>query len=168
MDYVKYVQEFKFLPGSLSALKKLAELPYPIVIITNQAGIGRGLMTEDTLAEIHAVMLQKVNTSGGRIDAIYYCPHHPNDRCTCRKPQPGMLLHAAHDLQLDLSRSFMIGDTEKDLQAAHAAGCYPVFVQTGLGPKNIGLLQYKYQICSELNEVAEWLNKRLPKVSEQL
>jgi D-glycero-D-manno-heptose 1,7-bisphosphate phosphatase len=161
IDYVKSWGEFTFLPGSLQALKALTRLSWPVIVVTNQAGIGRGLMTEQTLLEIHANMLEQIHQAGGRIDAIYYCPHHPDDHCSCRKPLPGMFLRAAQDLRIDLSCSYMIGDTEKDLYAAHAAGCYPVFVESGLVYRHPGHLPFGYHACKDLAAAAAWLEEMI-------
>jgi len=156
-DYVKSIAEFEFLPGATQALKQLNQLPWPIIIITNQAGIGRGIITETRLNEIHAYLLKEVALTGGRIDAIYHCPHTPQQQCSCRKPRPGLFLRAAQDLHIDLSRSFMIGDAEKDLLAAHAAGCYPIFVQTGLSNELPGHLSFPTQSCANLTDAVAWL-----------
>jgi D-glycero-D-manno-heptose 1,7-bisphosphate phosphatase len=94
-----------------------------VIVISNQAGIARGAMTEADLADIHRRMNQEVTQSGGRIEAIYYCPHGWDDGCECRKPKPGMLFQAQREHQLDLSRTPFIGDDERDAEAANAAGC---------------------------------------------
>jgi len=138
--FVKSWDEFEFLPGVLRALQLLAASPYAIVIITNQSAVGRGLLTLRTLDEIHARMVQVIREAGGRIDAIYYCPHHPDVGCMCRKPRPGLLLQAARDLDLCLSRSWLIGDSPRDLQAAAAVGVRAVLVRTGHGDTTLNLL----------------------------
>jgi histidinol-phosphate phosphatase family protein len=119
-QYVARPDEFEWLPGSLDAVRLLREHGYRIVVVSNQAGIGRGALTEADLAEIHSRML---DASGGAIEAIYYCPHDWDAGCECRKPAPGMLFQAQRDLDLDLTRTPFIGDDERDGQAAEAAGC---------------------------------------------
>jgi D-glycero-D-manno-heptose 1,7-bisphosphate phosphatase len=99
-----------------------------VIIVSNQAGIGRGAMSEDDLMVIHRQMVKETEQAGGRIDAIYYCPHDWDEGCECRKPKPGMLFQAQHDFNLDLSRTLFIGDDERDAQAAMAAGCLPALV----------------------------------------
>jgi D-glycero-D-manno-heptose 1,7-bisphosphate phosphatase len=135
-DYVRSLEEVKFLPGSLAALSRLARSPYRIVIVTNQAGIGRGLLTPETVAEINRRLVQEIESAGGRVDGIYVCPHKPDDGCNCRKPQPGLIFQAASDLSVDLARSVLIGDNLSDIQAGKAAGLGQVaLVRTGLGEK---------------------------------
>src|SRR5688572_17665342 len=109
-DHVKSWQEFQFIPGAKSSLVALSKLGLPIVVVTNQAAINRGLASARVVEEIHNQMVAEVEAEGGRIDRVIYCPHRPDEACNCRKPEPGMLLEAAHDLELDLTRSYMIGD----------------------------------------------------------
>ena len=132
-DFVKSWREFEFLPGALDALALLAETPYRVVVLTNQSGVGRGLLTEATLRDMHHRMLDCVRASAGRIDAIYYCPHVPDDRCTCRKPAPGMFLRASADLNIDLTCSWMVGDRLSDVEAAAAAGVRSILISNGVG-----------------------------------
>lgn len=130
-DYVKSIDEFVLLPGALAALGSLAALPVPIIVVTNQSVIGRGIVTRTAVDAIHAHLCFVVRAAGGRIDAIYLCPHHPAERCTCRKPNPGLLVAAAADFQLDLTRCLFIGDSVTDFAAAQAAGCRSVLLRTG-------------------------------------
>ena len=130
-DYVKSWHEFVFLPGALQALRKLATLQWPIIIITNQSAIGRELMTDETVADIHHRMLAAISKAGGRIDGIFVCPHHPRDGCNCRKPLPGLLHHAARSHKIHLPTSYFVGDAVTDLLAAQAAGCRSILVQSG-------------------------------------
>jgi len=132
-DYVKSWAEMRILPGALDALRALARLDWPIVVISNQSAIGRGLTTREAVDNIHARLSQEVVAAGGRIDAFYYCPHRPGEGCDCRKPATGLLLRAAQELKIDLSRSYMVGDAVEDVQAALAAGCKPILVRTGRG-----------------------------------
>jgi D-glycero-D-manno-heptose 1,7-bisphosphate phosphatase len=127
-QYVRRPEEFVWLPGALDALRHLHEAGYLVVVITNQAGVGRGEMTMDDLADVHAAMCRDAAEAGGSIDAIYFCPHDWDDGCACRKPKPGLLFQAQHDHDLDLSRTPFIGDDERDEQAARAAGCPSILV----------------------------------------
>ncbi len=120
-DYVQKVDHFRFATGALNALKKLSQADYKIIIITNQSGIGRKVFKENELKKIHQYMALEVKKSGGRIDAIYYCPHHPNDNCNCRKPKIGMFLKAVKDFNINLSKSWFIGDDQKDVVAGRYA-----------------------------------------------
>ncbi len=122
-EYVRSWADFKWLPGAREALKLLREKGYRVVIVSNQAGIGRGVMTESDLSEIHRQMKEEAEQWGGQIETVYYCPHNWNTGCECRKPNPGLLFQAQKDLHLDLTRTFFIGDDERDHQAAEAAGC---------------------------------------------
>lgn len=132
-DHVKCWSEFRFLSGSLAALTVLARLPYPIVTVTNQAIINRGIVPSTTVEDIHRRMINQVRKTSGRIDGVYYCPHSSEETCDCRKPEPGLLLQAADDLGVDLSRSVFVGDATSDILAGQRAGCATVLVLTGRG-----------------------------------
>ncbi len=132
-DYVRGWEGFRFLPGAVAAIAALHRAGYPVVVVTNQAGIARGRLSAAALDEIHAQMIATIRAGGGDVAAVLHCPHHPQDGCDCRKPQPGMLRRAAAQLDLDLSRSVLVGDHLTDLQAALAAGCRGILVLTGRG-----------------------------------
>jgi D-glycero-D-manno-heptose 1,7-bisphosphate phosphatase len=135
-DYVQRWADVQFIPGVLPALARLKDTPYKIVIISNQAGIGRGIITRQVVEDIQERLIHEIIQAGGRIDGVYVCPHKPEDGCTCRKPRPGLILHAAQDLEIDLRHSMMIGDNLSDVQAGLAAGVGQlVFVRTGVGGK---------------------------------
>jgi len=121
-DYVKSWDEFQFLPEVFEALRILAERGFRVVIITNQSAVNRGLMTLDDLNEIHAKMLEEIRSHGGDIEAIYFCPHRPDEDCGCRKPKPGLVRQAAADLGIDLARSYLVGDSDKDVELARSLG----------------------------------------------
>ena len=130
-DHVKSWSEFRFLPGSLTALRMLADASIPIVGVTNQAIIRRGIVSERDIDGIHRRMLSQIEAASGRIDRMYFCPHRPEEGCDCRKPQPGMLLTASRDLNLDLEKSILIGDAFTDIEAGRQAGCKTVLVLSG-------------------------------------
>jgi D-glycero-D-manno-heptose 1,7-bisphosphate phosphatase len=132
-DYVKSWDEFEFLPGVLEAFRLLAPSPHRVVVVSNQSAVGRGLVSRSTVDKIHASMTEAIRRSGGRIDAVYYCPHRPDENCLCRKPRPGLLLQAAGELGIDLSASWLIGDDLRDLESAEAVGIRPILVRTGHG-----------------------------------
>ena len=121
--YVRSWSEFDWLPGARDALRVLRELGYRVIVVTNQAGIARGALTEEDLLAIHARMQDEAAAAGGGIDAIYWCPHGWDEGCECRKPAPGLLFRAQREHDLDLSRTLVVGDDERDAQAAEAAGC---------------------------------------------
>lgn len=142
-DYVKSWDEVLFIPGVLDALARLSFMPFRIVLITNQSPIGRGILSADQVDAINHRLVAEIEAHGGRVDGVYYCPHHPDDGCACRKPQPGLLYQAAQDLDLDLAHSYLIGDAISDLEAGLAAGCRPIFVLTGRGRQQKPLLQQR-------------------------
>lgn len=131
--YVHAWDDFRFLPGAIESIAALNRAGYPVIVITNQSGVGRGHMTEDDLHTIHRQMVTDIEAGGARIDAVLYCPHHPQAGCDCRKPQPGMLLRAATELNLALETSYFVGDHLTDVQAGLAAGCRPILVLSGRG-----------------------------------
>ncbi len=132
-DYVKSWEEFVFLRGALKALARLAHLDLHIIVITNQSIINRCMVSVDVVEEIHARMVRAIETAGGRIDRVMVCPHRPDEYCACRKPQPGLLLAAAEELNLSLSQSYLIGDAETDMRAGLVVGCRRYLVLTGRG-----------------------------------
>jgi len=133
--YIKSPAEWKPLPGSLEAIAKLTQAGYRVVVATNQSGIGRGLFDMDTLNAIHNKMHQAVQNLGGRIDAVFYCPHPADSSCDCRKPRPGMFIRIGACFNTDLIGVPAIGDSLRDLQAAAAVGAKPILVLTGKGEK---------------------------------
>jgi len=139
--YVCTWGNWEWILGAKEALRLFKEAGYRVIIVSNQAGIARGAMTEEDLAEIHERMEAEVVEAGGRIDAIYYCPHGWDEGCECRKPKPGMLFQAQREFSLDLSRTYFIGDDERDGQAADAAGCPWLLVSD-----EMSLLDYARQL----------------------
>lgn len=133
--YIKSPAEWNPIPGSLEAIAQLTQAGYKVVVATNQSGVGRGLFDMDTLNAIHNKMHRAAQTAGGRIDAIFYCPHTADSSCNCRKPKPGMFERIAACFNHDLSKSFAIGDSLRDLQAAATSGAKPILVLTGKGQK---------------------------------
>ena len=129
--FIKSPAEWKPIPGSLEAIARLTQAGYRVVVASNQSGIDRGLFDMDTLNAIHDKMQRAVKTAGGRIDAIFYCPHSADSNCDCRKPKPGMLLRIADCFSVDLPGVYVVGDSLRDLKAAAAAGAKPVLVLSG-------------------------------------
>lgn len=132
-DHVKSWEEFEFLHGALDALRSLASTPFLIVIVSNQSAIGRHLVSTATVEDIHRRMQNEIVSAGGRVDGVFFCPHRPDEGCSCRKPLPGLLTQASRELGIDLSKSFLVGDSLEDVAAARAAGCTPILVRTGRG-----------------------------------
>lgn len=142
VNYLASPEQVRLIPGAAVAVRKLNAAGVPVVVVTNQAGVARGYFPEERVGEVHAHLSELLAIEGANVDAYYYCPHHGTAGigeyridCECRKPKPGMLLKAAGDLNLDLSRSWMIGDKLDDLRAGAAAGCRTVLVRTGYGAK---------------------------------
>ena len=131
--YIKSPAEWKPLPGSLEAIAKLTQAGYRVVVATNQSGIGRGLFDMDTLNAIHNKMHRAAQLLGGRIDAVFYCPHPADSSCNCRKPRPGMLERIGGCFNADMAEAYAIGDSLRDLLAAAGAGARPILVLTGKG-----------------------------------
>jgi D-glycero-D-manno-heptose 1,7-bisphosphate phosphatase len=134
-QFIKSPAEWKPIPGSLEAIARLNQAGYRVVVATNQSGIGRSLFDMDTLNAIHEKMHKALFTVGGRIDAIFYCPHTADSKCECRKPKPGMYKRISETLNIDLQGIPTVGDSLRDLQAGAAVGCTPMLVRTGKGEK---------------------------------
>lgn len=132
-DYIKSPDEWQPLPGSLEAIARLCRADYTVVVATNQAGVGRGLFSQEMLIRIHRKMASSIRDKGGRLDSVFFCPHSPAEQCGCRKPKPGMLLEISDRLGIGLSSVPVVGDSLRDLEAAEAAGAIPVLVKTGRG-----------------------------------
>jgi len=129
-DYVKTPDELEVLPGIAPPLRDLGKMGFRLVIVTNQSVVGRGLTTDEEMGRIHEKLQSELKRMDCFVDAIYYCPPLANSGCSCRKPEPGLILRAAKDLGLDVSSSWMIGDKEIDLEAARRAGCRGLRVRT--------------------------------------
>ncbi len=132
-EFIKSPEEWCPIPGSLEAIARLTASGFRVVVISNQSGLARGLLDLKTLKAIHGKMLKAVAQAGGRIEAIYYCPHGPDDECQCRKPKPGLLLQFAADFKADLRRTLLIGDSWRDVEAAQAVEAHAILVKTGKG-----------------------------------
>jgi D-glycero-D-manno-heptose 1,7-bisphosphate phosphatase len=136
-DFIKFPEQWLPIAGSLEAIALLNDQGYKVVVVTNQSGIARGLFDNAMLEKIHEKMKRMVSEKGGKIDAIYFCPHGPDDDCNCRKPKPGLLESFAADNKVCLSGIAFIGDSLRDLQAALAVGANPILVKTGKGQKTL-------------------------------
>jgi D-glycero-D-manno-heptose 1,7-bisphosphate phosphatase len=130
-DHVKSPEEWQPVKGALEAVARLNHAGWHVVVATNQAGIGRGMIDMTSVNAVHAHMSRRLMAVGGRIDAVFFCPHTPEAKCDCRKPLPGMLLDIGRRYGIDLKQVPMVADTLRDLLAAQAAGCEPHLVQTG-------------------------------------
>jgi len=133
-NYVLSWKDVSIYPFTFQAIASIRSSLYKIILITNQSAVGRGLITIDEARGINSQLVELIRLEGGRIDAVYMCPHSPSDKCTCRKPEPGMFFHAAEEMGIDLANSIMIGDALTDLVAAGRAGITKTaLVRTGRG-----------------------------------
>jgi D-glycero-D-manno-heptose 1,7-bisphosphate phosphatase len=157
--YIKSLEEWRPIKGSIEAIARLTQAGYRIVVVTNQSGISRGLFTTRVLFEMHDHLQRLAAQAGGRIDAFFFCPHAADARCACRKPEPGMLLEVGRRFNVALKDVHMVGDALKDVQAAAAAGARPVLVLTGKGKKtrDEGDLPPGTQVFADLAAFAEHL-----------
>jgi D-glycero-D-manno-heptose 1,7-bisphosphate phosphatase len=135
--YIKSPEEWVPIPGSLEAIARLHREGYKVLIATNQSGVARGLFDMDMLGRIHAKMLEVVRIKGGEIEAVFFCPHGPDDGCHCRKPLPGLFDEIIERLKINLHGVYVVGDTERDVIAARAAQALPVLVRSGKGERTL-------------------------------
>ncbi|MDR1969455.1 MAG: D-glycero-beta-D-manno-heptose 1,7-bisphosphate 7-phosphatase [Burkholderiaceae bacterium] len=131
--YIQTPADWEPLPGSLDAIARLNHAGYHVVIAANMPGLGRGLFDTAALNAIQAVMNKQLSAVGGRVEAMFYCPHAPDEGCICRKPLPGLFQQIGERYKVDLRQVHAVGDSERDVQAAVAAGCIPHLVLTGMG-----------------------------------
>lgn len=135
--YIKSPKEWIPIPGSLEAIAELNRNGFRVAVLTNQAGVARGLFDLATLERIHDKMLSAVKEAGGHIDTVLFCPHGPEDGCDCRKPSPGLFHRFAHEFQVELRDVPVVGDSLRDMQAAASVGAEPILVETGKGKRTL-------------------------------
>lgn len=157
--YITNWKEFRFLPGSLEALRRLTRHAKMVIIISNQAGVGHGLYPLRNLRQITRNMLKEIRSAGGRIRAVYYCTHRPQEHCGCRKPKPGMLRRAGRSFRIDLRRSILVGDNETDILLGRAAGCRTVLVLSGVTRPNAvrRLRSQPDHVAPDLRRTVNWI-----------
>ena len=160
--YIKSWDEFMFIPGSLEALRILNEKKFDVILITNQSIINRGMVPQNVLKHIFLMMNSEIESSGGKITDIFYCPHTPEEGCTCRKPLPGLIQKARKKYEIDISESVMVGDSAKDILCARNAGCgTAILAKTGNGRQAAEtLLQeniYPDHIADDLLSAVKWI-----------
>jgi D-glycero-D-manno-heptose 1,7-bisphosphate phosphatase len=132
-NFIKDADEWQAIPGALDAIAALQRSGFRVAVCSNQSGLARGLITPEAFAGIHEKLLAELAERGATLDAVRYCPHHPDDDCDCRKPRPGMLLDVMAELQTTAQETIFVGDSLRDLQAARSAGCQAALVRTGKG-----------------------------------
>lgn len=154
-DYVKSWDEFVWIPKARDALRRLNDNRHIVIVITNQSAVGRGLTSQEAVEDIHRRMMKSVSQAGGRIERVYYCPHRPEDECSCRKPKSGLLVEAAKDCAIDLKKSYLVGDSPRDIEAGHRVQCTTIMInpdKTKDLPKDKSYPDY---IVSDLSEAVE-------------
>jgi D-glycero-D-manno-heptose 1,7-bisphosphate phosphatase len=158
VDYLSRVEQVQLLPGAAPGLRRLAHAGFPLAVVTNQSGVGRGYFTEETLARIHRELVARLEVEGVALGGIFHCPHRPEEKCACRKPAPGLARQAAAALGGDLARSFVIGDKECDIALGINVGARTVLVRTGYGEKyDFTCSPQPDAVVADLEEAALWI-----------
>jgi D-glycero-D-manno-heptose 1,7-bisphosphate phosphatase len=166
VGYLNHVSRFRLLEGVTGAIRRLNEAMLPVIVVTNQSGVGRGYFPESVVTEVHERMRAELLAEGARLDGVYYCPHVSADGCECRKPKTGMLDQAARELNLDLKRSFVVGDRYGDIEAANRAGARSALVRTGYGEGELAWHAQNWPkqpdfVAENLDEAARWILKEV-------
>ncbi len=157
MIYCRRPEDFNLFPDAGEAVKLLNDNGFKVIVITNQSGIARGYFTEQTLDRIHQKMADELNRHGAKLDVIYYCPHHPDDGCECRKPKTALFHRAAREMDIELGQSFVVGDSSIDIEAGKKLGCKTILVTTG--PKHEDIITQPDYTAHSLVQAAKWILK---------
>lgn len=165
-NYLHLAKDWDWIPGAIDALSRFKLAGYLIVVISNQAGLARGYYRESDILDLHTWVNRQLSSSHAKIDAFYFCPHHPDystGGCDCRKPLPGLILRAAEKWNIDIPGSWMIGDKLSDVQAGFAAGCQNLLVLTGYGAEvSRNQLPKGTHIAKDLVEASQYILSRKP------
>lgn len=164
-DYLHRIEDFEFIDGAPEAIRRLRQAGYLVVVVTNQSGVARGYFSLEEVDALHRHLQRELAASGTAVDAFYTCPHHPTagqgelrQACDCRKGEPGMLLQAAAELDIDLTASFMVGDKRADIEAGRRAGCSPLLVLTGYGSREARFFPTgEVPFCADLGAAADFI-----------
>jgi len=166
VGYLDRLERLRILPGAAEAVRRINESGMKAVVVTNQSGVARGKFTEEFVRTVHNRIREALRREGAEIDGFYYCPHHPSEgigeyrkSCTCRKPAPGMLERAAEELKIDLRRSYLVGDTLKDIETGLRAGTRTVLVKTGYGEKEAVANIRPDFTAADLLDAVRWILK---------
>ena len=167
VGYLNHIRRLQVYPWAAAAIRRLNEAGLPVIVVTNQSGVSRGLFPESLVGEVHRALSENLAASGARVDAFYYCAHQLADRCDCRKPLPGLLEHAAHDHDIDLGHSFVVGDRYADVELAHATGGRGILVLSGYGRGEFEHHHEEWrrqpdQVVEDLTEAVDFILKELP------
>ena len=158
--YLGDPEQFRFLPGVVEALTRLHEAGYLIFVVSNQSGIARGFFRDEDLDRVHDKMRNALRAEGVVLDGIYYCPHHPDERCSCRKPSPKMVLDASRSFGVDIEHSYFIGDRISDIETGKNAGCRTILVLTGAGREtqtSLSPSQNADRVAASLLDAVGWI-----------
>jgi D-glycero-D-manno-heptose 1,7-bisphosphate phosphatase len=162
VGYLNHASRFRMFPFAAEAIRRLNGAGLPVVVVTNQSGVGRGYFPESLVRTVNELMTQQLAAAEARIDAIYYCPHTSADNCDCRKPKTGMLERAAREHALDLRRSFVVGDRYGDVELARNAQARSVLVRTGYGEGELAWHSAKWStqpdhVAEDLRDATDWI-----------
>jgi D-glycero-D-manno-heptose 1,7-bisphosphate phosphatase len=166
VGYLNHLSRLRLLDGVAAAIRRLNDKKMPVIVVTNQSGVGRGYFPEQLVHDVHERLKAELGDAGARLDAVYYCPHVSADNCHCRKPKLGMLQQAAHDFSLDLKRSFVVGDRHGDVELAHAAGARSILVRTGYGEGELAWHARNWPrqpefVAADLFDAVAWILKEV-------
>ncbi|MGC1616319.1 MAG: D-glycero-beta-D-manno-heptose 1,7-bisphosphate 7-phosphatase [Candidatus Acidiferrum sp.] len=164
VGYLNHVSRFRILPRVADAIRRLNEAGLPVIVVTNQSGVGRGYFPESLVHSVHELMTQQLADAGAHLDAIYHCPHTSADGCDCRKPKTGMLERAAREHAIDLHQSVVVGDRHGDIELARRAGARSILVRTGYGEGEYLWNAGKWQIlpdfvAADLADAVHWIRR---------
>ena len=162
VGYLNHPSRCRIFPFAAAAIRRLNEAGLPVVVVSNQSGVGRGYFPESLVHSVNELMKKDLAATGARIDAVYYCPHTSADHCDCRKPRPGLLERAAHEHALDLSRSFVVGDRYGDIELARNVRARGILVRTGYGEGELAWHSSKWPtqpdfVAEDLSKAADWI-----------
>ena len=160
VPYCSCPEDLELLPEVAKAIRLLNQHDFKVVVITNQSGIARGYFNEEMLEQIHHTMREKLTSHGAAIDAVYYCPHHPEEDCACRKPKPALLWRAGRELNLDVAHSFVVGDRPEDIQMGKQAGCLSVLVAQDSSRTTENREVAPDHVAKDLLKAAVWIVNR--------
>jgi D-glycero-D-manno-heptose 1,7-bisphosphate phosphatase len=162
VGYLNHISRFRMFPFAAAAIRRLDSAGLPVIVVTNQSGVGRGYFPESLVHTVHELMSQQLAAAGAHLDAIYYCPHTSADGCDCRKPKPGLLERAAREHSLDLSSSFVVGDRYGDIELGQSVGSSGILVRTGYGAGELAWHASKWPVppdfvADDLTAAADWI-----------
>ena len=166
MGYLNHISRFRMYPFAADAIRRLNQAGLPVIVVTNQSGVARGIFPESLVYRVHEKMIAELAVAGARVDGVYFCPHRSEDACGCRKPHPGMLERAAREHGLELAGSYVVGDRYDDLEMAERIGGRGILVLTGYGRGEYEL--YRAKRPKQTDRVAEDLSAAVNLILEEL